>query len=297
MRLSAPGPEDAARVFEVILARDLADLGFADFTLEDLHEEWSRSEFDLAADAVVCMEDADNARSILGYASLRRTHGFAIVTPGQEGRGIGTLLLGWLQERERELGRTHHRQAIASTDTRGERLLLEAGYSWERSYFRMRRRLEDLPPIASLPATTLRELDLERDAHAVYATDAESFSESPDYEPMSFATFVEEHLEGHDFTRELSTVAESEGRLIGFLLARRWHEEQAGFIAVLAVSPPRQGHGVGTALVLDAFERFASAGLTEAQLGVASSNPRALKLYERLGMTPRFRIDTYARNV
>jgi mycothiol synthase len=294
MRLRAPAREDAGAVFEVILARDLSDLGVADFTLEDLWEEWSRSNFDLAADAVICEDDAG---AVLGYASVRRTHGLAVVAPGQEGRGIGALLLSWLQERERELGREQHRQAIASTDERGQRLLLDAGYVWERSYARMARTLKDLPPSAPTPGTMLRKLDPERDARAVYDADADSFSENPDYEPMSFATFVEEHLEGHDFAPELSTVAESEGRLVGFLLARRWESEHVGFIAVLAVSPARQGGGVGTALMLDAFGRFAAAGLREAQLGVASSNPRALRLYERLAMKPRFRIDTYVRAV
>jgi hypothetical protein len=42
---------------------------------------------------------------------------------------------------------------------------------------------------------------------------------------------------------------------------------------------------------------FASAGLREAQLGVASDNPRALRLYERVGMSARFRVDTYQRPV
>lgn len=44
-----------------------------------------------------------------------------------------------------------------------------------------------------------------------------------------------------------------------------------------------------------AFERFAAAGLREAHVGVASDNPNALRLYERCGMTERFRIDAYER--
>lgn len=41
--------------------------------------------------------------------------------------------------------------------------------------------------------------------------------------------------------------------------------------------------------------RFAAAGLMEAQLGVASDNPNALRLYERVGMSPRLRFYTYER--
>ena len=46
-----------------------------------------------------------------------------------------------------------------------------------------------------------------------------------------------------------------------------------------------------------AFAGFAAAGLREAQLGVASDNPDALRLYERQGMAKRFRYDTYERAV
>jgi ribosomal protein S18 acetylase RimI-like enzyme len=63
------------------------------------------------------------------------------------------------------------------------------------------------------------------------------------------------------------------------------------------VHPEHRGRGLGAALLLDAFARFAAAGLTEAQLGVASDNPRALRLYERVGMYPRFQVDVYERPV
>ncbi len=41
-------------------------------------------------------------------------------------------------------------------------------------------------------------------------------------------------------------------------------------------SQPSRGRGLGSALLLSAFAAFATAGLREAQLGVASDNPRAL---------------------
>ena len=294
MHLRAPEPDDALAVFEVIRERDLADLGFADFTFEDLREEWSRSSFDLATDAVLIEHEA---HAVVGYAAIRRTHSLAVVAPAHEGKGAGTLLRVWVEKRERELARQHHRQGVASTDTRAKKLLLDAGYSWERSYSRMQLALEHRSPPAQLPGVTLRALEPMRDARAVYDADALSFADSADYIPMSFATFLEEHLQGHDLAAELSAVAESDGELIGFLLARRWQSERVGFVDVLAVSPPHQRRGVGTALLRRAFALFAAAGLREAQLGVASSNPRALALYERLGMSPRFRIDTYVRSV
>jgi hypothetical protein len=59
------------------------------------------------------------------------------------------------------------------------------------------------------------------------------------------------------------------------------------------------GHGIEAAASMgrlrSAFAAFAAAGLGEAQLGVASDNPRAMTLYEQVGMTIRFCIDTYER--
>jgi mycothiol synthase len=143
----------------------------------------------------------------------------------------------------------------------------------------------------------LRALDVERDAADLHAIDDAAFAAVPDYEPQGFPAFREEHLDAHDLEPALSCVAEREGEgaAVGFLLARRWRNESVGYVDILAVAPDHQGHGLGAVMLQPAFARFAAAGLAAAQLGVASDNPRALRLYERVGMTTRFRIDTFER--
>ncbi len=79
-------------------------------------------------------------------------------------------------------------------------------------------------------------------------------------------------------------------------LARRW-DAGVAYVDILAVHPDHQRLGLGSALLRSAFHGFAAAGLREAQLGVASDNPGALVLYERVGMTTRYRFDTYERPV
>ncbi len=95
----------------------------------------------------------------------------------------------------------------------------------------------------------------------------------------------------------MSYLATRGGGPVGFLLARRWSNEGVGYVDLLGVDPAHRARGLATALLLTAFSRFAADGLREAQLGVASDNPRALRLYERCGMSPRFRMDTYQRPV
>jgi ribosomal protein S18 acetylase RimI-like enzyme len=293
VRLRAPTIDDAPAVLEVLVAREIADIGVPDFVLGDVLDEWGASELDLAADArVVELEGR-----IVAYAVVRGPGTLASVAPEYEGRGIGVRLLGWAEGRECELGRSDHRQWIGSGNMRGRSLLQAAGYALARSYWRMGLRLEDLEdrPDTAPAGLRLRSLEVERDAVALHALDAASFAGAPDYLPESLQAFREEHLGAHDLDPNLSCVAELGWQIAGFLLARRWTEAPVGFVDILAVHPDHQREGIGTSLLAEAFGLFRAAGLEEAQLGVASTNPRALALYERLGMTRGFRYDTYER--
>lgn len=292
--LRAPVLEDARAVLAVLHARDIADLGAPDDTFDDLLDEWKGSEFDLSADARVIEQDG----RIVAYAVVRRPGTLAVVEPESEGRGIGARLLRWTEHREHEQGRRRHRQWVASSNDRARALLVSAGYERSRSYWRMTIRLEDIGERGGPPAgAQLRTLDVERDAEALFVLDAASFAAVPGTEPESFQAFREEHLSAHDLEPALSCVAEVDGTIAGFLLARRRPNDAVGFVDILAVHPDRQRRGLGTALLREAFVRFSAAGLEEAELGVASDNPGAVRLYEGLGMRPRFQFDTYERSV
>ncbi len=279
----------------VLVARDVADLGMPDYTLADLHDEWSAAELDLRDDALVVQD----AGQVVGYAAVRRVGALAVVAPDHEGRGVGSRLLEWVQARERELGRPAHRQLIVSRNIRAEALLRSGGYAHVRSY-----RRKVLPLVggsrtvlaARQTGFRVRTLDAGRDSAALFELDRLSFASVPDYLPMPFGTFVEEHLCTHDLDPGLSLVAEDDdGEVQGFLLTRRWRAEGVGFVDLLAVHPDRQRRGLGITLLCAALQRFADAGLREAQLSVASDNPPALRLYERVGMSTLFQLDAYER--
>ena len=51
----------------------------------------------------------------------------------------------------------------------------------------------------------------------------------------------------------------------------------------------------GRALLLSAFDSFARSGLSEARLDVATDNPRAMRLYDRVGMTPSHEAAVFER--
>lgn len=59
----------------------------------------------------------------------------------------------------------------------------------------------------------------------------------------------------------------------------------------VAVVPEARGRGVGTALMSEALRLAASRGATRA---VLHSSPMALRMYQRMGFTPRCRMDAWA---
>ncbi len=294
MRMRPPIQADDEAVLAVLVARDTVDFGAPDYTLEDLRDEWRATEFDLAADAVVA-ESAD--RRLVGYAICHDPGTLAVVAPDAEGQGVGARLLEWSERHDRMHCLRHHRQWIAHSNARARELLTSAGYEYERSYWRMSRDLGGLTRCELGAPFALRPLDVERDAVALHECSGASFAANADYRPESLTAFREEHLDAHDLAPELSLIAERDGRMIGFLLARRWQDEAVGYVDLLGVAPAHQRRGIGSAMLLTAFGLFADAGLRSAQLGVASDNPRALRLYERAGMSPRFQGDTYERAV
>ncbi len=238
------------------------------------------------------------AGELVGYAWAASSGSGARVAPSAEGRGHGRRLLEWIEERERAAGQSVHRQRVAVTNTSAEALLGAAGYEAPREVTRMARELHDLPPVPALPrGFHARPVEPEGDAVPLHALDDRCFRDASDYEPDPFEHFCATHLHAPDADPRLSAVAERDGRMAAFLLARRWDEGGIGHISLLGVAPEWRRRGLARGLLLGAFAGFAAAGLQVAQLNVTSDDPGTRVLYEQVGMTPRFASRTWARPV
>lgn len=88
-------------------------------------------------------------------------------------------------------------------------------------------------------------------------------------------------------------IAERGGEAVGYAIVRLrraitgWSSgERVAVLESLSVLPKKRGEGVGAAL-LDAVEReLACRGVEELLVGVIRQNERAIRFYERRGLTP-----------
>jgi ribosomal protein S18 acetylase RimI-like enzyme len=288
-RLRPPADVDAEAVLEVILARDRADIGVPDFTLEDLRADWASPGLALEHDARV----AARAGAIRGYALLLGDDAVVIVHPECEGLGDGTVLRRWAEARASERGTAILRQfAYGANDGAREHLRL-AGYAPAQHYYRLRADLADVPPAPDVP---LRAFDRERDEAAVHALIQDAFAEidGHEFQPLDRWRAKTIDKEGHD--PSLWLVLEDDEGLAGAGLGERW-EEGAGYVAELAVAPRARGRGHGRTLLLGLFDAFRRAGLTHAELSVHGRNRGALRLYESVGMRPTWQAERWEKTL
>jgi ribosomal protein S18 acetylase RimI-like enzyme len=262
-------------VLELILARDVADLGAPDFTLDDLRADWARPGVDLEQDVRVA---AGAGGDIRGYAILLGDDAVVVVHPDAEGEGTGTVLRRWVEARASERGTAVLRQFAYGSNDGARRHLHEADYAPVQHYFRLRADLADLPPAA----IELRTFEPD-DAPAVHQLIEEAFTEIEGHTPMTLEEWRARGMEksGHD--PSLWLLADDEQGLAGAALGERW-DEGTGYVAELAVARRARGRGLGRALLLGAFDAFRAAGLRHAELSVHGRNRGALALYESVGM-------------
>ena len=78
------------------------------------------------------------------------------------------------------------------------------------------------------------------------------------------------------------------------MLCERW-EDGIGYVDHLAVAARARGHGLGRALLAHGLAALREAGLTAAELSVQGENASATRLYESIGMRPRWTIERWEK--
>jgi mycothiol synthase len=286
-RIRPPTEADAGAVTELVVAFDVDEYGTPDFELDDLLADWASPGLDLAHDAWLA-EEVDG--SLAAYAALHFNDNAEVyVRVESRGLGIGSELRRRIEaralERTPEAERVLVGQALSSVNEGGRTLLLRAGYTDVRTYWRLVRQLDDdIPPATLPPGVTIRAFERERDAHEAHRVIGAAFEDNFRRRPFeSFEEWETHEIDRKAFDPTLWFVAEAEGRIVGAIVCPDY--EDAGWIRMLAVARDWRGRGVGTALLLTAFAEFKRRGRRDSALVVDSWNRTGAKsLYERLGM-------------
>jgi len=263
----------------VLLARDVADVGSPDFTIEDLHADWATPGLDLERDARVVEGPGGEivaSSLLLGDDALIHVH------PDACGRGLGSVLREHAEERALERGTAVLRQFIPTGNEGAAPLLLDAGYWPVQHYFRMRIGLEEAHPAGG---AAVRTFERDQDEFVVHALVQAGLSEVEGFIAEPLEVWRRQRIEKQRWDPALWLLLEDDEGLAGVALGERW-DDGVGYIAQLAVDPRARGRGHGRTLLLALFEAFRSSGLRRAELSVHGANRGAARLYESVGMRP-----------
>ena len=295
--------QDADQATSLFNACSMEQLGEAPHDAEEQRVEWRTPKFDLERDTRAILGPDEE---LVGYAEVWNleepyvsAYGWGRVHPDHRGRGIGSALLVWEEERARqalELAPEDARVTLNSgalvKDQLSRALLEEYGFQQIRFFQRRVVEMNGSPAEPVWPdGIRVRTFDPERDLEAAVRSVREAFSDhwghvdSPFEEELEFwRHWVEEEK---DFDPRLWFLAEADGDIVATCLCwpKRHEDPDLGWINVLGVERPWRRRGLALALLLHAFGAFHERGKRKVGLGVdATSLTGANRLYEKAGM-------------
>jgi GNAT superfamily N-acetyltransferase len=301
--LRPPAVAEAQGVADLIAARDIADYGSTDASVEEVQNYWEAPRFDLAQDArIIVAPDG----LIVGYEevyprSAERLEFDGYVHPRETGRGFGTLLLRWAEERARQrvdemqaAGQVILRGNTAAVDQNALAMFKAEGFVLVRQFWRMEIEMTSPPDRPVWPAgISWRTMQIDQDARAVHATIVEAFADHWGYVAPSFEEWSQHVLESDKFDPSLTFMAFDGHEIAGVAVNR--HRDIA-WVGSLAVRRAWRKRGLGLALLLHSFTEFYQRGDRVVGLGVdAQSLTGATRLYEKAGMRVTRQYDTYEK--
>jgi mycothiol synthase len=308
LRLRPATRDDLEAVFELIAACETAMLGEPDYDISEVRDDWR--DMSLEDDTRVAVDDAGQ---VIGYAlaqdrgSVR--HGGAVyVHPQAEGRGIGSALTRWLEER------AHAKVHLAPPDARvviefgtlathlpSTQLLANEGYAVTRHFLRMTIDLGAAPPVTPQwpGGIRVRTHSTRSDDEAVYEAVQESFADHWGHVREPYDGWRKHTVERKEwFAPDLWFLATSGDEIAGVALCSDYPSMGQGWVNTVGVRRRWRRRGVALALMQHAFAEFRRRGRATVSLGVdAESLTNATRVYEKAGMHVKHRFATFTREL
>ncbi|QBR93006.1 GNAT family N-acetyltransferase [Nocardioides euryhalodurans] len=275
---------DARAVFEVMAAQEMADLGMVEIEEADIVGDWGRPSFDVG-DSTVGVFDGDR---LVAYAEISgHDRGDAALDPAMRGRGIGTALALWMQDKVRSRGGSVIGMPVPEGSP-GDRLLEELGYRVRWTSWVLK-----LPAGATIVERPLPDGYAVRAAEpaeypAVHTVAEDAFLEWSEREREPYEDFIAQITGRPGFEPwQLRVVVDGAGEVVGVahvtLALTEDERPPEAYVARLAVRRDQRHRGLAQALMVDAFAVAREHGAESSCLST-DSRTGALGLYEKVGM-------------
>jgi len=271
--------DDATAVYELMAAEQQAVLGRVDIDEADIVADWSRPSHDLGTHTVGVL-DGDR---VVAYAEIVGTNrGDAAVHPDHHGRGVGTWLAHWMQERARELGHSEIGMPVP-VGSPGEKLLRALGYHVRWNSWALGMPEDRVLPDRPVPAgCTIRVAESDADRRAAHDVIEDAFLEWSVREKQPYDDWIAQVVGRPRFEPwNLRIAVDAGGEVVGGLYIVI--DADTGYVAKVAVRQDRRGQGLARALLTDAFRVAREHGATRSELST-DSRTGALDLYLGIGM-------------
>jgi len=300
-----PTMEDAPNVVALMVAHDIAETGEADSSLEDLTADWALPRFELTRDAWLVIAP-DHRVAAYSWCWDKKQHveiqGDYYIHPDFHDAGLDDPILDRLDARALEHRGSAPKDATVvlrlfnhAKDRARAALLRARKFERVRTFFRMAIDLTGKLSGPRWPAgIVVRRYRPGVDDQVLEETIQESFADHYGFSHEPHGDWVDRRLKHPEFTPDVCMLAWDGDEVAGALLPFRF--EESGWVRELGVRSRWRGRGVGRALLLDVFARFASMGLKRAALGVDAANETgATQLYESVGMSVVQRYDLFEK--
>jgi len=311
-----PYRDDLKKAVDLFNACSLNLLGVRQHDPDELEVEWKTPMFNLQTDTrVVFTPNGD----LVGYAEIWdteephiRVHSWGRVHPEYCGRGIGTALLAWEEERALEAiakapagARVCIGHGVNSKDERAKRPLEAHGFKVVRHFWRMEVVLDGETAASQWPqGISVRTFDSESDLVSVVKAVQDEFKDHWGF----FDTPLEQELElwnhwiseDKNFDPTLWFLAMDGDEIAATALCwpKKTEDLEMGWVDVLGVGRPWRRRGLALALLRHAFAEFAKRGKSKVGLEVdATSLTGANRVYERAGMHVARQTDAYEKEL
>ena len=302
-----PTRDDVDAILAVVHASDIAAVGEADFTADEVVELLTAPNHDPERDSWVAVDERGR---IVGWAYIHNPSGgqrenFDDYAHPEHAKLVQPVLLDLVlariaeRARERGLPSLTARAGTIATEADYVALLTSAGFTFVKRYARMRRPLAAEEPAPVIPANVrIRSLrsDDEADLRAFHEVLESAFRDTGDHTPSTFESFRARVAALPRIEWDEWLVAEASGTIAGILQSNS--ADGNGWVGMLGVAREFRGQGIGALLLRSAFHRYATKGYRCAGLGVDTANPTgAYRLYESVGMHPIYEADMYQREI